>query len=237
MANPVWQVANNSINAAGTSYIGTCPTGTTTNDLMVAFIWCRSSTAQTLTGPSPLTWTLFAGQLTASTSSGWLYYRVATASDVAGTTTYTWGATSSVVSNVVINRITGADTTTPIDGTASTQGDASAGLTHTALAVSPTSASALLLYCFGSSTAGSSGTVTAPLTEQLDVSGGTGTTTRWVYEATESLSASGSTGTRAMTSAGSTQGVNFMAAIAPTAAATPSLIIPTDSVYRILSRR
>lgn len=99
--------------AAGTDAVGTEPSGTVQNDVMVALVECDGN-GRSITAPSG--WTqLFTG--TGGTSfSYWLGYIVRGAS--APALTWTWSPTGSTWRELVIATFSGVDTASPIDASA-----------------------------------------------------------------------------------------------------------------------
>lgn len=233
MASPTFQTAATQFNAAGTSYIGTAPTGTATGDLLVAQIEIRINVSTTMS-TVPTGWTVIrTNDVGVSDSQVW--WKLATGSDTAGTT-YTWVGDQSQRSGVHISRISGQDATTPIN-THNGAAEGAGTTSHSMPTVTTTVADTLIFY-FATGLVNTTGTVTSPVVEAYDANSGVaGAGAFWGYGAREPQAAVGTSTARTVTSAASATSVNQTVAIAPAGAAATSLIIPTDTVYRILSRR
>jgi hypothetical protein len=111
MASPVWAAVDSSDFDRATSQTCPKPTGVVEDDLMIAGVAIADANTDTVTVPTG--WNLI------SDSSGVNQSRVLTYWLVAGDsepTDYTWSWTANTMSGITIGRITGADTTTPVEG-------------------------------------------------------------------------------------------------------------------------
>ena len=124
-------------NAASGSVAVNKPTGTVEGDLLVACLTFNTGSSATLTVPTG--WTLIARTNQTTTVGLATYYRVAGASEAAS---YTWGSSSRWTIGII--RISGANTTTPIQvSAANSSGTASTSVG--APAVTTTAANSLVL--------------------------------------------------------------------------------------------
>lgn len=237
MASPVYANSLGTVrhnNTASTSYTADIPASVVTGDLMVANIITRSSSTISAV---PTNWVGIPTNngLQGNSMTQWVYAKVADASDTAGST-YVWTGTSAQTS-VITSRITGADTTASAALHASIGvAEASGSTTRNFSAVTTTVADTLILNMICVATSGQTYATWSVGTERWDASTGSATQTRSMGGASGPVAAIGSTGTFTVVS-GSNATLNHTVAIAPPAAAPTSLIIPTDTVHRILSRR
>lgn len=214
---------------ASTNASGTVPTGVAVGELLFAQIKERSS-ANVSTPASG--WTFIRDDSDGGTANrSFLYWKIATASETAGSTV-TWVMASSVVSLVAVIRISGHDPATPID--AHDGAIDGSGATMICPSVNTLGVDRLVMRTSGTGQ-NATGTVTVA-TEQWDFQGASGTKSSSAFGATETVNAQGATGTRSITPSGAFSNVTQTVAIASPAAPT-SLIIPTETVQRILSRR
>lgn len=224
MASPALAgtVQTTSNTTASTTYAGTYPTGVTAGELIIAHILVRSATtANTVTRPTGFT-TINEYLAGAATSGGQLlsYWRAATGAE---TGAVNWTGTVSAVNIVSIFRLSGADTTTPVNGTPGTTVDGASQITHTFPAVTTTVADTLLVCIDGSSSALTFTSWGASLVQLWFSSTGSGQTTRLTAGASEAIPGTGSTGTRTLTTnSGITSLQSF--AIAPGGGAPPAAL-------------
>lgn len=216
--------------SASANIVGNGPATVAAGDLLVAHLVTRAnSTISTVPGG----WTLIRSDTSGTSMSNHTYWYPGTSGDSGGS--WTWVASASVSSTVHLTRLSGADTTTPINGH---NGTSSSG---NVAAVTVTGFTTTLDNCYLMLMAGENGNVafntTSGMTEEYDTGTGTGGTSRHGMMDDEQRPTQGATGNRDATLASGTLALAAaLVAIAP--AATPaSLIIPTETVQRILSRR
>lgn len=211
--------------AASTTYSGTYPTGIAAGELLFAHIYARQTTATAITiSTVPTGWTLILQTpgLSGSTGGNILtYWKAATGSE---TGTVSWVGNASVISSVVIARISGADTSSPISGTPVGQADAAA-TGHTIQAVSPTAPNCLMVVCFQYGSATFTTTFSGSMAQNWGESSSAGSAGRILYGATEALTSSGSSGTRTATVNATVSATQQSIAIAPAAIASATDLV------------
>lgn len=198
------------------------PTGTTTNDLMVALIKRVNGSIETPTLPDA-GWNLIASQANGAFGNEWyLYYKVATSGD-SGTTNYTWTYTNSVRCGVTISTYRdGFDTGDPIDVYSSTS-YTSLDTALRAAAMTVSAANSPIIFAggvhSGTTYTFSPPTVPATMTEDVDTANdGNGRFSRTFAHVV--WSGSGSTGTMNASISGSIEDKHaFAIALNPTASA------------------
>jgi hypothetical protein len=191
-AQPQVADATSSSTAAAGSLISiNRPASAVPGDLLVVFVSDAGTTAVT---PDQAGWTLIR---TDQSHNAWitqgLWYRWAGAGDPA---TYSFTKSNPKADMVAaMLRITGANTTNPVDVSAGNSQGGTVSTTITAPSVTTTVANTLLLT-FASTTDGNTYTPAAGMTEQVDYTSG-----RWMSEqvATQAIAAAGATGTRTIT--------------------------------------
>lgn len=197
------------LNTSGTSLTIANPTGTSTNDLMIASVVVGGPVASTLAAPAGEGWTLLDRSQQGNVTLG-VWWKLASATEVA-THKFTW--TGSLKAYGWISRYTGHDLTTPIN--TFTVGSGASSSTPTAPAITTTVPSAMIVRIGGfeqnSVTLDSPG-LSGHTTITMDSSGTSGTP------------CSGGSGYLSMLSAGTSSAVNF-ALTAPRAYRTLSLAI------------
>src|SRR5882672_7497835 len=143
-----------SLGSSGTSSVTmTVPSGVVTGNVMIALVAQNTSGLPAVTG-APSGWTQVLEQNDGNSIGAAVYYRVATSSDVAGTTTYTWTFQQSARSGGLIAAFSGVSTTSPVVASASQANGASGS--YTAPSITPGVANTMLLALF----AADSGNVT-----------------------------------------------------------------------------
>ncbi len=198
------------------------PTGTTTNDVMLAAISVRPSTT-TITAPAG--WTLInrVNQAAGNSNSQATYYRVATSTEP---TAYVWAFSGVAITGTAGGIITyrGVDTTSPID--ASGGNTTVSGTSHTANSINTTVANTMIVstHSFSSS---ETWTPPAGMTEQVDVASLTTPNAAGIsLEMNDVLqAATGATGNKTATVAG-----NADTGVAQLVALTPIVITNTVTV-------
>jgi phosphodiesterase/alkaline phosphatase D-like protein len=129
--------------ASATSLACPVPTGTAAGDLLVALVVGPTNVATTATVTG---WTLDKSQGGADSAANdgqTTYYRVATGSEPASYTFTSTGTANRM--SVLMARVTGADTTTPLD-VATVSSSGAAATTYTAPSITTTTAGAMLLH-------------------------------------------------------------------------------------------
>ena len=191
-----------SATTTGTTLTITKPSGTATNDVLVASIAVTPSTA-TITPPSG--WTLVRRMDNAGPTSNSLavYYKAAGASEPAS---YAWGLSGSSFTVGGIQGFTGIDTASPLE-VENGQSTAS-GTTHATPSITTSVANAMLVasHAFASS---QSWTPPSGMTESFDQRSGANNATGLSIEGSRVLLAvAGASGTKTATAAGSADAGN-----------------------------
>lgn len=214
-------------NAASTSFSKTKPAAATTGRLIVLVV--EQFTAGATFGASGFS--SFAA-LSSGSCTVQVFYKIAVAGDAGGSQTIT----SSTAATALCGQFTvysGVDTTTPVVATQSTNSGTMSTTSLVIAAVTMTNANSVLFgfYTDGSSTGY---TPAGTMTERSDFNGGS----RQAGSADEQIAATGSTGTRTITANLTTTSWSAIGiGINEAAAAASSFIWPTETPYRILSRR
>lgn len=232
MASPTYADATSTPrhNAAATSYTGDKPISTAAGDLLIAHVYIRFSGPTTFT-TIPTGWSLVDVEVNTTNQSQTIWKKQA---DGTEGSTFVWGSANSVISSVTIGRVTGFDTATPINAS-SGFADTTNSVARTFNTVTTTVADTLLLYIAGNLSTTAFFSWSGGITQRWSATTGTGPSARAVGGASEAVAAVGTTTARGVGSGSSATCLHTIA-IAP--AATPaSLIIPTETVQRILSRR
>lgn len=217
-------------NAAGTSYTGDKPISTATGDLLIAHVYIKFSGPTTFT-TIPTGWTKIDVEVNSTSQSQTIWIKQA---DGTEGSTFVWGSANSVISSITIGRVTGFDTANPIN-TSSSYAETVTNLQKTFNTVTTTVADTLLLYIIANLTTTAWFSWSGGVTQRWNGSTGSGGTTRVVGGGSEAVAAIGTTTARTV---GGASNVSCLHTIAIAPAATPaSLIIPTETVQRILSRR
>ena len=198
---PAFRAAASATTTGATLTI-TKPSGTATNDVLVASIAVTPSTA-TITPPSG--WTLVRRVNNAGPTSNSLavYYKVAGASEPAS---YAWGISASSFTVGGIQGFSGIDTASPIDTEAGQSTPSS--LTHTAPGITTIAANSMLVasHAFASS---QSWTPPSGMTESFDRPSGATSATGLAIEGSRVLLAvAGASGNKTATAAGSADAGN-----------------------------
>lgn len=207
------------------------------DDLMIAFVFATNSLSISITPPSG--WTLLASYApnTSLVSAAWVYYKVAGGSE---SSTYDWVLSGGSPNNRSTGRIivvTGADTTTPIDVSA-TDLDTTAGLSQVNPSVTTTVANTLLIWYtmeWGNQSTSTTWTPDAATTEAFeDTQAPAGGGHAVAYE---SVAAIGATGTRTWTTNQNRRSWNLSFAIKPAAGGGGSIVGPGLMSSPLLSGR
>jgi len=191
-----------SATTTGTTLTITKPSGTATNDVLVASIAVTPSTA-TITPPSG--WTLVRRMNNAGPTSNSLavHYKAATASEPAS---YAWGISGSSFTVGGIQGFSGIDTASPLD--IENGQSTPSGTTHAAPSITTTVANGMLVasHAFASS---QSWTPPSGMTESFDRPSGANSATGMSIEGSRVLLAvAGASGTKTATAAGSADAAN-----------------------------
>ena len=210
-------------NAASTTIAVTVPTGVAAGELLIcAVTGSRTASGDTLTPPAG--WNTAALVKDGSTNGvvTGLYWRVATGGE---SSTYTWTCTAGTAGRIggAMQRVSGVDSTTPMDvAAASASLTAVAGTTIDSPTITTVTANALLVGV-GSVNASASATLTPPGSmAQINTTTGVGRRQTW---ATEAKAVAGATGTRTWTS--STTGLQRAAIIAALRPSSSTPVTPT----------
>jgi len=212
-----------SATTTGTTLTITKPSGTATNDVLVASIAVTPSTA-TITPPSG--WTLVRRMNNAGPTSNSLavYYKAATATEPAS---YAWSVSGSSFTVGGTQGFTGIDTATPVD--LENGQSTPSGKTHATPSITTSVANAMLVasHAFASS---QSWTPPSGMTESFDrPSGATGATGLSIEGSRALLAVAGASGTKTATAAGSADAGNaHLLALRP-AKANLALSTPTGT--------
>ena len=199
-----------SLGSSGTSSVTmTVPSGVVTGNVMVALVAQNTSGLPAVTG-APSGWTQVLEQDDGNSIGAAVYYRVATSSDVAGTTTYTWTFQQSARSGGLIAAFSGVSTTSPVVVSASQANSASGS--YTAPSVTPGVANTMLLALFAADSSGVTMVNPAGTTSAFAGSTGAGPNGIAIGAFYKSLSASTATGQ--VQSSGNTSATNIGATLA-----------------------
>lgn len=223
MASPaVAGTANvNSVGTASSSYVANAPASIATGELLICSVLVRSAGASN-TVTRPTGWTIIDEYISAGNAGMILsYWKLATGSEPAS---YTFTGTVSAVYIATAFRVTGADTTTPVNGTPQHASDAGPTV-HTIPAVTTTVADTMLVAIEGSVANVSLASTWGTMTQVWFSATGTGTSARSQGGATEPIAATGSTGTRSVTN--STSGTVGLQSFA----IAPAAVTPASDVY------
>lgn len=205
-------------NAASATVAVTVPSGANVGELLIcAVTGSRTATGDTLTAPGGWQTAALVKDGSANGVVTGLYYRVADGTEAAS---YTWTNTAGTAGRISgsMQRVSGADTTTPMDAAATSASlTAVAGTTIDAPSLTTVTANALLVSA-AAANASSSASLTVPTGMTLiNTTAGTGRRQSW---ASEAFPTPGATGVRTWTvGTASLQRVAILAAIRPAAAA------------------
>jgi hypothetical protein len=168
------------------------PAGVVQGDVMIAAFQESGGITGTVTPPAG--WTLIRSQTVESNTKTYTYWKAAGASEPAS---YTWTSTLSSKHSGGIIAMTGVDTTTPVDASASVENTANLSVSCPAVT---TTVDYGWLVTVAITHDGTTFTFPSGQTERFDVStGNTSTTDRTTAGATEPLGTAGSTGARTVT--------------------------------------
>jgi hypothetical protein len=187
----------------------TAPAGLATGNVMIAYVAQNTSILPAVSA-APSGWTALLEQDDGSSIGGSVYYRVATAADVAGVTTYTWTFQNSARSGGLILAFSGVSTTAPVAANAS-QANANSG-SYTAPSVTPGMANTELVVLFGAGNG--NGSMNSPTGTASAFVGATGAGPNGIVIGafTEALTASTATGQ--LQSSGNNSAANIGATLA-----------------------
>jgi MSHA biogenesis protein MshQ len=181
----------------------TAPVGLATGDVLIAMVG-QSNSSLPIVKTVPAGWTLVLEQDDGSSNGLSVYSRVATSSDVAGTTTYTWTFNGSARSGGVMLDFRGVLSTSPVIASASTVNGISGD--YTAPSITPGIPNTELVVLFGADNGGGGMNVPTAMTSDFVGATGAGPNGFTIGAFTEALAASTATGmlqSTANTSAGS----------------------------------
>lgn len=226
--------ASNSIATANTSFSLTVPaSGGTAGNLILMAIQQTGTSVKTFTFPTGYTQG-FRWDSGASHGAYIFAWKISVGAGDAGAKSITSSASN--IWSGVVSVFSGTNTTTPILATGSNNTASMSGTSLSMLAVTMTEANSYL-YEFHHGYSVQCTFTTGTMTEVADANHAS-TVDGSFGAAYEAVAASGSTGTRTITaSASQTLWTTFAIGINPAAAATTSFIWPTETTYRILSRR
>lgn len=228
MSTPtIREVVAVAVNNGATASV-TTGAGTVVDDLLVCFAGDDFSLSNAAFGTPTGTAGTWTAQATGNNSPNTdlvqkIWTRPVTVGGAQTVTVPTTGQGEEVTNTTFV--LTGADTTTPADGTPQGGGSNTATSSMVAPSVSPVTSDALLLCGVQASGSGGTGTYTPPsgMTERSDIKDGTFTS---ASTASLALSASGATGTKTFTATANTAYASASiavkgAAVTPTANAGP----------------
>ena len=160
-------VTSGTISSATATWTLTKPTGAAQNDVLLAVLTTGSIS---LVSTPPTGWAQVWSQDQGTEQTQHVYRKVAGASEPAS---YDFGLNGSEIGPWAIVAVTGADTTTPINTSAS--GTTGASTSHTTPSITPTVDACLLVATYSNNAASTTVTYTAPagMTEQFDLAEGT----------------------------------------------------------------
>lgn len=229
MAATFRAAAQAGINGSGTLVINK-PTGTVDGDVMVAVIGARGTTSGLSCTP-PAGWTLILQQDRATTGRLYTYWKAASSEGASYTFTIA-GSTTQHTGGIIA--ISGANTTAPIDASASDNPGASSS-SHVCPSVTTTQADTLVVRAAMMAVAGTTGSYTwASATERFDVTATDGTTACQVTTAaTEAFPTAGATGTRTATASTNTSTATASIAIASAATSPVNTVAPAITGTRV----
>lgn len=210
-------------NTSSASIIISKPTGTVTDDVMVAILYSNDPST---VSSAPAGWTLLSSLAStgAWTCTGYIYYKVATASEGA---TYTWGLSGAVRNSGAISSYSGVSTVNPINANRSQINDTTVNVP--VASITTTAANTMLVFAAVVDQAFAV-TYTQPsgMTKDLD------TNSAGPMIMAHAEVAAGATGTETATlSSASGGGVNsaFLIALTPSA---PSIFAPAYAKFKFV---
>jgi MSHA biogenesis protein MshQ len=212
-----------------TSITLTVPTQTATGDVMVAFVSVNSGTEPDLAAP-PAGWTVLPLlPLPYGSSAGvGVYYRMATAADVAGTTTYTWNLISSARVGGAILAFSGVSTVAPVVASGSSVNGSSTS--YTAPSITPGVTNTMLVSLYTINYGNGSGLSTpSGMSQAFDTSAGAGPNGVEIGGFYGALSAAGATGTRVTTGSSNAVSIGVSLALQPGASGATHFHITTSN--------
>ena len=190
----------------------TAPAGLTTNDVMVAFLTANVGSQPNIRTP-PAGWTLLFEKNDGQNLGVVVYYRVATGSDSAGSSTYTWGFDNPARAAGGLMAFRGASTSSPIVASGSSVNGSS--INYSAPSITPGVANTMLvaLYSVGN---GNTQSLSNPsgMTQAYDVSTQNGSSGALIGGFYGTVAASTATGTRTTISGASLSSISIGALLA-----------------------
>lgn len=201
------------LNTASTNYVVDYPSGIVAGELLVAAIYLRSGVLSTIS-TVPSGWNLI--DRAAATNGGfYLYWRLATGTE---TGTATWVGSTSATQCTAMRRISGADTTTPINVVGTLLNDSATQTPEQFPTVTTTEADCLLWNVIGGL---GTATISSWTNGQTTIFSGStgGGTSRFTHGGSLGQASAGSSGTLSVNLGGAANCVKQTFAIQPAAAA------------------
>ena len=204
----------------------TAPAGLATGDALVAFVGQNTSSLPIVTAV-PTGWTLVLEKNDGSSIGVAVYSRVATSTDVAGTSTYTWTFQGSARSGGLMLDFRGVLSTAPVVTSASTVNGNSGN--YTAPSITPGIPNTELVVLYAADNGGGGMNVPTAMTSAYVGATGAGPNGLVIGAFTEALAASTATGTLQSTTNNSAVNIGISLAFQPAGGTTPDHFAISDA--------
>jgi MSHA biogenesis protein MshQ len=203
----------------------TAPVGLATGDVLIAMVG-QSNSSLPIVKTVPAGWALVLEQDDGSANGVSVYSRVATSSDVAGTTTYTWTFNGSARSGGEMLDFRGVLSTSPVIASASTVNGPSSD--YTAPSITPGIPNTELVVLFGADYGNGGMNAPTAMTSAFVGATGAGPNGFIIGAFTEALATSTATGTLQSTANSSAGSIGISLALQSAAGATPDHFAISD---------
>lgn len=208
-------------NNAATSYTGVRPTTVAAGDLLICFMFLRSASAVTFSGQPDANWQLYGSATPTNTNASvYVWWKIASGSEA---TSLVWTGDVSTASRVVIDRVQGHDSTSPLHVGATTT-DSTSPFDQAQVT---TTVNDCLIYYFIAGPSASAVNYSAPLTDRDSGGSGTSTNTSSFCNASESWTTAGTTTLRQSTGSADTRVTRTVAVQPPLPPANPTGLTAT----------
>ena len=216
--------------ALGSTPVGsitiTAPAGLATGDVLVAFVGQNTSNLP-IVSAAPVGWTSVLQQNDGASIGVAVYSRVATSTDVAGTSTYTWTFQGSARSGGLMLDFRGVLSTAPVVTSASTANGSSGN--YTAPSITPGIPNTELVVLYAADNGTNSMNVPTGMTSAFVGGTGGGPNGLLIGAFTEALAASTATGTLQSTTNGPAVNIGISLAFQPAGGTTPDHFAISDA--------
>ena len=201
------------VNSGVGSVTITAPAGLTTGNVMLAFI-VQNTNLLPAVSAVPAGWTAVLETDDTLSIGGSVYYRVATASDVAGTSVYTWTFRQSARAAGMILDFSGVSTSSPVAASAA-QSTATATMTYTAPSVTPGASNTELVALYAADFGNGGMNIPAGMASASMFWSSAGPNGLVIGAFTQALSASTATGQRQSSANASASNLGALLALQP----------------------